>query len=207
MKQPRFASALVLCLLGLLLNNYWILAPFLGIPSNHLVSVLGMNGEPHAMLFRELSVLAGLSLIASVAVARRRAKHRQLLTWLLVAIGACIIIDGLFAINCDACTLNRLNFEGWVHGIESVVYVVLILVGTILTIKWRLNRKVALLQLAFMVIYLAMHAMVLLSLKSGGPELQRVTLGIETILLFLIWWDAVHATKHLQSTNHRILSR
>ncbi|HSX28745.1 MAG TPA: DUF998 domain-containing protein [Candidatus Saccharimonadales bacterium] len=192
MKQSRFRWAFMLCLAALIANNYWLLAPELGIPSTHLVSALEVTGQPDAMLFRAISVVAGLLLVGSVWLARHDNRRQQYLRWIIAVLGVCISIDGIFAINCEDCQLSSLNAIGWVHGIESSIYVLAILLGTFLTMRWRVNRLIAKLQLGSVVVYLGLHAMVLLSLQSGGAVLQRITLSVETILLLLLWIDMAH---------------
>jgi hypothetical protein len=184
----RFSVIALLC--GLLLNNYWLLAPLLGVSSAHLVSSLELAGQPHAELFRGLSVAAGVSVgISAVPFLRITSVRRRLLAQLILVLGLCIVIDGVFAINCEPCTLRALNLSGWIHGIESTVYVIGIVVGTLLCAWW--ERRVAPLftkvQIGLLALYLALHSLVLLSLNTNGGLFQRVTLVVETLLLFWIW--------------------
>lgn len=193
MKHIRFPISLGLCVAALLLNNYWVLAPFLGLRSDTLVSTLALAGAPDAMLFRVLSVVAGDLLLGAGVVTLSRSRRQWFIPFCIMLLGLCIAIDGIFTINCEACTLQSLNASGWVHAIESTIYVIGVIAATIVTAvwRWRSGRIVtALLQLSMLVVYLGMHSLVLLSIDGDGGLFQRVTLGIESLLVFWVWYYA-----------------
>jgi hypothetical protein len=198
MKISRYRFGQILCLIGLILNNYWLLAPVLGINSSHLVSTLELNGQHDALLFRALSVAAGVFLIAAGIVFATSLRRQKIMSWCIVLLGLCVIIDGIFAINCETCNLGSLNTSGWIHGIESTIYVLCIIAATIATALWRLRdpatRLLAKVQFGLLVAYLGLHSMVLLSLNTDGGIFQRITLGVETLLVFWLWLYAAKSS-------------
>jgi hypothetical protein len=197
MKISRYRFGQILCFIGLALNNYWLLAPLVGIDSSHLVSTLELNGQHDATLFRALSVIAGFFLIAAGLVCVSSLRRQKIMSWCIMILGLCVIVDGLFAINCETCSLSSLNASGWVHGIESAIYVLCIVAATIITALWRLHaratRLLAKAQFGLLVVYLGLHSMVLLSLNTNGGTFQRITLCVETLLVYWLWLYAAKA--------------
>jgi hypothetical protein len=87
------------------------------------------------------------------------------------------------------CTLRNLSPSGWVHGIESTIYVIGIIAATLLTAWWERKSKPLFtkLQLSLLAVYLLLHGLVILSLNVHGGLFQRITLVIETLLLLGVW--------------------
>jgi lysylphosphatidylglycerol synthetase-like protein (DUF2156 family) len=141
----------------LLLGTTWLMAPFLNHALSYRVSLISQYespAQPFSWLFRLGDVLAALLLIWLAGLIKRQRINRTS-AYLLLLIGAGMLIDPLFATSCSmhgSVCEEYVTPTSVVHGAETVVTGLSVFLLAVHDI-WRRRRLVSIGFVAFQLIY------------------------------------------------------
>jgi hypothetical protein len=142
-----------LLVIGIALYNNWLLGIFLNwrlTSDGATISELSVKGQPSAMVFRVLDVLAGLALLGGMGLIIKLAKtpwQKVVAAIAMIAFGLGTIIDALVPLDCSAvlsrtCAqyeqIGRLNGFHLFHISESLlVYALIFLLPLVMLIAYK----------------------------------------------------------------------